>query len=260
MTTADLQIVYRDPAALRAYGRNSRTHTAEQIAAIRRSIDEFGFVNPILLKDDQATIGAGHARLSAAMLDPPLERVPTVLLEGLTDAQWRAYVIADNRLAEQGSGWDFEALRLEFADLKLEGFDLTLTGFDEVDFDPKPADDPGPTLMERFGVAPFSVLSAREGWWQDRKRAWIALGIQSELGRGDSVSFNDNAQATAGTKAHHKRSASPGDPPRPAADYSGKARGDGAGRTLGAVAPNQKTILKRKGSYAPKGRRRGPKA
>lgn len=240
MTTADLQIVYRDPAALRAYGRNSRTHTAEQIAAIRRSIDEFGFVNPILLKDDQATIGAGHARLSAAMLDPPLERVPTVLLEGLTDAQWRAYVIADNRLAEQGSGWDFEALRLEFADLKLEGFDLTLTGFNEVDFDPKLADDPGPTLMERFGVAPFSVLSAREGWWQDRKRAWIALGIQSELGRGDG--------------------GEPGGSPRPAADYSGKARGDGAGRTLGAVAPNQKAILKRKSSYATKGRRRGPKA
>ena len=128
-TVADLQIVYRNPAVLVGYPRNSRLHTTEQIAAVRRSIDEFGFVNPIALKDDETTIGAGHARQLAALLDPPLATVPTITLNGLTEAQWRAYVIADNRLAESGASWDFDILKTELGDLQFAGFDLTLTGF-----------------------------------------------------------------------------------------------------------------------------------
>ena len=192
MAVADLEIVYRDPAELRAYARNARTHSTEQIAQIRRSIREYGFTNPILLKDDETTIGAGHGRHQAAT-EEGLARVPTIVLRGLTDAQWRAYVIADNKIAEN-AGWDINMLRAELTALRMDGLtDLTMTGFGDLEltglFAPPPQDPgpPAPTLMDRFGVAPFSVLRAAEGWWQDRKRQWLALGIQSELGRGENL-------------------------------------------------------------------------
>lgn len=129
MSVGTLKIVYRDPRSLKGYPRNSRLHTQEQILAIGRSIREFGFVNPVLLKDDNTTIGAGHARVLAAIAEG-LDKVPTVSLKGLSDAQWRAYIIADNRLAENGSSWDKDALKIEFGDLKTLGFDLTISGFD----------------------------------------------------------------------------------------------------------------------------------
>lgn len=124
------EIVYRDPAALIPYGRNTRTHSAAQVAQIRASIDQFGFTNPILLREDEASIGAGHGRQLAALLDPPLAKVPTVVVHGLSDAQWRALIIADNKLA-LNAGWDESLLALELADLGAEGFDLAVIGFDE---------------------------------------------------------------------------------------------------------------------------------
>lgn len=125
--TPDLVIVYRDPTDLAPYEKNARTHPASQIAKLRASIREFGFANPVLLRDDDKTIGAGHGRVEAAIAEG-LERVPTVTLHGLSDAQWRAYVIADNRLALDG-GWDLAMLKAEMGDLRTEGFDLDLTGF-----------------------------------------------------------------------------------------------------------------------------------
>jgi len=121
-----LAVQYRSPADLRPYDRNARTHSAAQVEAIARSIREFGFTNPILLADD-GTIIAGHCRLEAAKAIG-LEDVPTITLSGLTDAQRRALVLADNRLALD-AGWDIDLLRLELADLRTDGFDLTLTGF-----------------------------------------------------------------------------------------------------------------------------------
>lgn len=192
MAVENLEIVYRDPRALKAYGRNARTHSPEQIDQIRRSIRTYGFTNPILLKDDEETIGAGHGRQTAA-IEEGLTSVPTIVLRGLTEAEWRAYVIADNKIAEN-AGWDVAMLRAEMADLRMTGFsDLTLTGFADFEikgiFEPPapPPGPPAPTLMDRFGVAPFSVLRAAEGWWQERKRQWLALGIQSELGRGENA-------------------------------------------------------------------------
>jgi hypothetical protein len=84
------------------------------------------------------------------------------------------------------------------------------------------------TLVERFGVPPFSVLDARQGYWQDRKRAWIALGIKSELGRGEAnlLGLEPAEQARARWKS------SPGGSPRPAADYSKQQRGDGSGKAI----------------------------
>lgn len=124
----DLEIVYRDPADLVPYDRNSRTHAPEQVRQIRRSIDEFSFTNPILLRDDEKSIGAGHGRQLASLLKPALSRVPTVTIKGLSDAQWRALIVADNKLA-LNAGWNEDVLRAELSDLSGLGFDLSLTGF-----------------------------------------------------------------------------------------------------------------------------------
>lgn len=128
-----LEVVYRDLADLRPDPNNARTHPPEQIAQIRAMMDELGqFTNPILLRDDESTIGAGHGRHAAASLDPPIQRVPTITIRGLTDAQWRAYAIADNQLA-LNSGWDEATLKAELEALAGEGFDLNLIGFSEFD-------------------------------------------------------------------------------------------------------------------------------
>lgn len=128
----DLEIIYRDPAVLVPYEKNARTHSAEQVRQIRRSIEEFGFANPILLRDDEQSIGAGHGRQLAALLRPPLKRVPTIVLKGLSDVQWRALIVADNKLA-MNAGWDEGLLRLELGELAGEGFDLSIMGFSSLE-------------------------------------------------------------------------------------------------------------------------------
>lgn len=108
------------------YARNSRTHSEAQVAQIAASIREFGFTNPVLVDADGGII-AGHGRLLAAR-KLGMAEVPVIELAHLTDAQRRAYVIADNKLA-LNAGWDDEMLRVEFDGLKADGFDLALTGF-----------------------------------------------------------------------------------------------------------------------------------
>jgi ParB-like chromosome segregation protein Spo0J len=108
------------------YARNSRTHSEQQISKIAASIKEFGFLNPVII-DGSNGIVAGHGRVMAAQKLGLLE-LPVIEASHLTDAQRRAYVIADNRLALD-AGWDEEMLRVEFDDLGALGFDLELTGF-----------------------------------------------------------------------------------------------------------------------------------
>ena len=110
------------------YERNARTHSPEQLAQIAASIVEFGFTNPILVASDAGII-AGHGRLEAAK-QLGLAEVPVVVLDHLTPAQRRAYVIADNQLALI-SGWDDELLKNELAELGELEFDLTLLGWGE---------------------------------------------------------------------------------------------------------------------------------
>ena len=125
-------IEWKDVQGLTPYARNSRTHSDEQVAQICASIKEFGWTNPILI-DDESTIIAGHGRLLASQR-LSLKEVPTITLTGLTEAQKRAYVIADNRLA-LNAGWDNDMLAIELKDLADEGFDLDLTGFDTKEID-----------------------------------------------------------------------------------------------------------------------------
>lgn len=117
--------------SLKPYTRNARTHDAAQVTKIAASIAEFGFTNPILV-DSASGIIAGHGRLMAAK-ELGLAEVPVIILDHLTDAQRRAYILADNRLALD-AGWDNDVLAAELADLRGNGFDLDLTGFlgDEV--------------------------------------------------------------------------------------------------------------------------------
>lgn len=115
-----------DITFIKPYSKNTKLHPKSQVDKIKKSILEFGFTNPILLDKDKEVI-AGHGRLMAAK-ELQLDKVPVVYLEDLTEAQVKAYRIADNRLAE--SDWDEELLKQEFMDLKSLDFDLSLTGFD----------------------------------------------------------------------------------------------------------------------------------
>jgi DNA modification methylase len=110
------------------YIRNARTHTDEQVAQVAASIREFGWTNPLLVAAD-GTIIAGHARLAAAR-KLKMTEVPVIVLDHLTDAQRRALVLADNRLALD-AGWDEEMLRVELASLQEDGFDLDIVGFSD---------------------------------------------------------------------------------------------------------------------------------
>lgn len=117
---------------LKPYKNNARTHSDEQIEKIAKSMKEFGFINPVLVDGDLNVI-AGHGRILGAK-KLGMKEVPCLFIEDLTEEQKRAYIIADNRLAED-AGWDKELLKIELEDLKNMNFDITLTGFELEDFD-----------------------------------------------------------------------------------------------------------------------------
>ena len=132
-TTHELSITYRSIDGLKSYSRNARTHTKHQIRQIANSIKDFGFTNPVLI-DVNDTIIAGHGRVQAAKL-LGMDTVPTIRLESLTEDQIRAYVIADNRLAEK-AGWDDSILAIELQHLlTIDDFDVTITGFEIPEID-----------------------------------------------------------------------------------------------------------------------------
>lgn len=126
-TKQDLEIEYLNIRDLIPYVNNSRTHSENQVNQIVASIKEFGFCNPILIDEDDGII-AGHGRLLAAQ-KLNLETVPTVRLIGLTKAQRKAYIIADNQLA-LNAGWDLDMLRVEVEQLSELDFNLSLIGFE----------------------------------------------------------------------------------------------------------------------------------
>jgi hypothetical protein len=228
-------------ADLIPHATNARTHSAEQVAMLARMITEYGWTNPVLV-DGKRGIIAGHGRVMAAQ-SLGMEQVPTIELRHLSAAQKRAYIIADNQSALT-AGWDRDLLALEMLELRDDGFDLSLTGFDAGEIGKLLGDDDGQggagsgagSLAAQFGIPPFSVLNAREGWWQDRKRAWIALGIQSELGRGENtLGLSAEAEDYRRNRGEYVKpaNATPGGAPMPAADYSQRQRGDGRGRAIG---------------------------
>ena len=125
-TTTQMKMVSIDK--LVPYVNNARTHSKEQIAKLRGSLREFGFINPVIIDKDYGII-AGHGRVLAAK-EENMAQVPCVLVDYLTAAQKKAYILADNRFA-MDAGWDEEMLRVEIESLQGEDFDISLTGFDE---------------------------------------------------------------------------------------------------------------------------------
>lgn len=125
-TTTEMNLVPLDK--LVPYINNARTHSPEQIGKLRSSLREFGFINPIIIDRDFGII-AGHGRVLAAR-EEGITEVPCVFVDHLTEAQKKAYIIADNRMALD-AGWDEELLRVEIEALQAEAFDVGLTGFDE---------------------------------------------------------------------------------------------------------------------------------
>jgi hypothetical protein len=188
----------RPLAALRPYPNNPRTHSDAQIEQVCRSMLEFGAWTAPCVIDEHDTVLAGHGRRLAALRlverghSEFAQDVPVRVVRGWTEPQKRAYVIADNSIADN-AGWDTNLLRLEIGELRAIEFGTEVLGFsDEQWAELFPTGNPAAeraaasagALLEKFMVAPFSVLNAREGWWQARKKAWIGLGLQSELGRG----------------------------------------------------------------------------
>jgi ParB-like nuclease domain len=190
--TIDITDISQDPA-------NVRKHSRRNLDAIKASLRAFGQQKPIVV-DDRNVILAGNGTYEAAK-ELGWSEIQIVRTR-LTGTSAVAYAIADNRTAELAE-WDDTALAEQLRALQSEEFDVEAAGFtgEEVDglieklagdlLESSKSTEPNQgglpsgngSLAERFGIPPFSVLNAREGWWQDRKRAWLALGIQSELGR-----------------------------------------------------------------------------
>jgi DNA modification methylase len=188
----DLKVRYRPVAELIPYAKNSRTHSDAQVAQIAASIREFGWTNPVLV-DAEAGIIAGHGRVLAAR-KLGLTEVPTIEIGHLTPAQRRAYVIADNKLAEN-AGWDSDLLKLELGALNDEGFDLSLIGFglEELEKLLAPDGTEGLTDPDDVPEAPaHPVAVAGDVWLLGRHRIVC----------GDSTSADDVAKALNGVKPH----------------------------------------------------------
>lgn len=165
------------------YARNSRTHSPEQIAQIAASMREWGWTNPVLV-DEQDTIIAGHGRVLAAQ-KLGLEEAPVMVARGWSDAQKRAYVIADNKLA-LNAGWDMETLAVEIGDLSGMGFDLNLTGFTGAELaslagaspEDKPEDPGGIDYEERFAIV---VTCADEADQKAKYDELVAQGFDCKV-------------------------------------------------------------------------------
>ena len=186
-----MKIVYKKVNDLIPYINNSRTHSEEQVNQIVASINEFGFTNPLLI-DEKDNIIAGHGRLLASK-KLKMEEVPCIILEGLTEAQKKAYIIADNKMA-LNAGWDEELLKIELENLKELDFDLELTGFnvDELD-DIFQVEEEQEVIEDDFDIEPPEEPKAK-------------LGDIYQLGShrlmcGNSTSEEDVAKLMNGTKA-----------------------------------------------------------
>ncbi|MBR0484607.1 MAG: site-specific DNA-methyltransferase [Oscillospiraceae bacterium] len=189
-TTTDFKLV--DINKLIPYVNNARTHSKEQIQKLRSSLREFGFVNPVII-DKEYNVIAGHGRIAAAK-EEGIQQVPCVYVDYLTEAQKKAYILADNRMALD-AGWDDELLAVEMEELQNLGFDLGLTGFDEKELADLFATD------EEAEDDGFDVDKALE------KEAFVQTGDLWLLGRhrllcGDATKPEDVRTVLDGKKAN----------------------------------------------------------
>lgn len=192
-----LKIEYKPVDDLIMYANNPRKNDGAALDAVVASIKEFGFKNPVVIDKDNVIV-CGHTRVKAAK-KLKMDEVPTICADDLTPAQIKAFRLADNKVAELAE-WDMELLELELDDIDI---DMEAFGFDDL-FDEggeskyDGTGDAG-SLAEDFIIPPFSVLDTRQGYWQERKRAWKALGLKSDIGRDEALlgqGLNDLAKNT----------------------------------------------------------------
>lgn len=168
------------------YAKNTKKHDDKQIANVAESIKQYGFVQPIVIDKDNNVV-IGHCRLLAAK-KLKLKEVPCVCVDDLTEEQVKALRIVDNKSNE--SEWDFDFLVDELAEIDLSAFDFDF-GIDDEEEETETeysADDvEHKSLVERFIVPPFSILDTRQGYWQDRKKRWKQIGLNSGIGRNENL-------------------------------------------------------------------------
>ena len=189
-TTTKMELV--DIDKLIPYVNNARTHSPEQINKLRASLREFGFINPVIV-DDKFNIVAGHGRVMAAQAEG-IKEIPCVYVDYLTEAQKKAYILADNRMA-MDAGWDEEMLRVELEALQDMAFDLSMTGFDDKELADLFKTD------EHVEDDDFDLDAALE------KAAFVKKGDIWTVGRhrlmcGDATSAEDVAKLMDGKKAN----------------------------------------------------------
>lgn len=174
-------------------------HPKEQIERLAKIMKEHGVRHPIHISKLSGQVCFGHGRWEAAKLNGWKE-FPVVYQQFNNDDEEYACVQSDNAIAHWAE-LDLSAINTDLANLGPD-FDIDLLGIKDFVLEPldKYDQEPSAKMADKFGAPPFSVLDARQGWWQDRKREWVALGIQSELGRG-------GAEVTASYKSQAKHSA-----------------------------------------------------
>lgn len=235
MQISEEQVVLVPIDEIKPYPNNSKTHSEHQIQEIIQSIKEFGWTVPCLL-DENKMLLAGHGRhLAGRKLG--MTHIKCLFKYGLSEKQKRAYVIADNKLTENG-GWDLKKLTEEVDFLIRNDFDATVTGFSMQEIDDLlkgldtailPAEQQGNqaafanlarnnttaadpkknrknvgSLADKFMAPPFSVLDARTGKWQERKRAWLGLGIKGEIGRAEELTIAGDKATKDGLHGYRK--------------------------------------------------------
>lgn len=191
-TTTEMQLV--PLSRLVPYVNNARTHSPEQLTKLRSSLREFGFINPVII-DREFNVIAGHGRIAAAK-EEGMEEVPCVFADFLTEAQKKAYILADNRMALD-AGWDEELLRIEIESLQGADFDVSLTGFGEDEIADLFAEDGEKDVKDDD----FDLSAALE------KAAFVERGDIWTVGRhrlvcGDATSAEDVAALMDGKKAN----------------------------------------------------------
>lgn len=191
-TTTDMQLVA--VGKLIPYVNNARTHSPEQLTKLRSSLREFGFINPVII-DREFNVIAGHGRIAAAK-EEGMEEVPCVFVDYLTEAQKKAYILADNRMALD-AGWDEELLRIEIESLQGADFDVSLTGFGEDELADLFAGDEEKDVKDDG----FDLSAALE------KAAFVERGDIWTVGRhrlvcGDATNAEDVAALMDGKKAN----------------------------------------------------------
>lgn len=173
-----------DPKLLKHHPKNVKVHTSEQIHAIAEAIKLLGWFKDPLVIDKKNVTWIGNGRLDAALLlNMPL--VPFIYLDHLTTTQKKALMILDNKLNE--SKWNIENTVQILKEIPSFDFDFYNVNLD--DFNTKTDDTNVRNLQEMFITNPFSILDAKQGPWQKRKREWLELGIRSEIGRKQDLTF-----------------------------------------------------------------------